>query len=83
MKKMTQKEKDAAFMEHLRQSDPEIFVSGSLDIVTETLKKEVARMKLVKAIPAQVEVLAAMQRALTELDALQQKYYPDEDAQAA
>lgn len=78
-KKLTQKQKEAEILAHGREHHPDVFIAQPLYGTVERLKKDVAEMKLVKPIPAQVEVLAAMERALAELDALQQKYYPEEE----
>lgn len=76
-KKMTQRQKDEIIMNEMKQRSPDTCILEDLDNTIEYLRKQVNNLRDVKAIPAQVEVFAAMERAFTELRNLELKYYPD------
>jgi len=83
MKKMTKKEEAAHDLKIMQQNYPDILVALRLNAVMEPLEWAISEIAPAKPVPAQVEALAIMQRALSELQAVVQKYYPDDLDQAA
>ncbi|MFM0665385.1 hypothetical protein [Paraburkholderia sediminicola] len=88
MRKTTQQKMKESHEEYLRIA-PEKRLDAALEQplydLVEEIKGNLDWLKVLKErpTPVNVEVLGAMERALIELDALQQKYFPDEEEAAA